>query len=216
VNDPWAFGWTQLFTAFGLITTIIIAIAGFRTFGKWRREKLEEKRIEVAIEALALCYEARFVFDGIRSAISYPGEWADMPQIGLEAERSQRGSFYAILKRVQASKDFFDRAWKVQVRCTAVFGANAEETFLLMQKARREVEVSAEMLYQDPQPTNRTVDNMRLWQKWRNNVWATTNDDSVTTQLKQFREQIEKLCRPIVDHGYKKKSRRGWQFWKKD
>jgi hypothetical protein len=39
------------FTAFGLITTIIIAIAGFRTFGKWRREKLEEKRIEVATTA---------------------------------------------------------------------------------------------------------------------------------------------------------------------
>jgi hypothetical protein len=39
----------------GLITTITIAVAGFRTFGKWRREELEERRIDVAIEALALC-----------------------------------------------------------------------------------------------------------------------------------------------------------------
>jgi hypothetical protein len=66
------------FTATGLVTTIIIAVAGFRTFGKWRREKLEEKRIEIAIEALALCYEARFIFENIRSPLSYPGEWDDI------------------------------------------------------------------------------------------------------------------------------------------
>jgi len=214
MNDQWAFGWTQLFTAFGLITTIIIAIAGFRTFGKWRREKLEEKRIEVAIDSLALCYEARFIFDGIRSPLAYPGEWEDMPQTGPEKERSQRGSFYAILKRVRASRDFFDRAWKIQVRCAAVFGAEVEDTFLLLQKARREVEVSAEMLYHDPYPANRTQDNWLQWQRWRNNVWATTNDNAVTTQLEGFRKKLEMLCRPILDEQYNAKHRRWWAFWK--
>lgn len=204
MTDPWAFGWTQVFTLVGLVVTITIAIAGFRTFNKWRREKLEEKRIEVAIDALALCYEARFIFDGIRSPMAYPSEWNDMPAIGANAERSQRGAFYATLKRVRANKDFFDRAWKIQVKCAALFGSNVEDVFLLMQKARREIEVSAEMLMHDPHPQNATDDNRRLWQKWRNNVWAITNDDSVSTQLKRFRHEIEALCRPIVDHGYKK------------
>jgi hypothetical protein len=34
--DPWAFGWTQLFTLVGFLITIIIAVTSFRTFGRWR------------------------------------------------------------------------------------------------------------------------------------------------------------------------------------
>lgn len=203
MTDPWAFGWTQVFTLSGLVITVAIAIAGFMTFDKWRREKLEEKRIEVAIDALALCYEARFIFDGIRSPLAFAGEWEDMPEIGPDAERSQRGAFFATLKRIRASKYFFDRAWKIQVKCAALFGSQVEDTFLLMQKVRREIEVSAEMLMHDPHPQDTSPQNQRLWQKWRNNVWAITNDDAVSTRLKRFREEIEKLCRPIVDHGYR-------------
>jgi hypothetical protein len=46
-----------------------LAIVGLRTFGKWKREKIEEKRIDVAIEALAIAYEAQLVFERIRSRI---------------------------------------------------------------------------------------------------------------------------------------------------
>jgi len=61
--DLWAFGSTQLLTVIGFLLTGAIAVVGFRTFEKWKREKLEEKRIEIAFEALALGYEAGFVFD---------------------------------------------------------------------------------------------------------------------------------------------------------
>jgi hypothetical protein len=54
MDCPWSFGWTQLLTIIGLLITITIAIGGFRTFERWRKEKLEEKRIDIAIEALAL------------------------------------------------------------------------------------------------------------------------------------------------------------------
>jgi hypothetical protein len=70
MDHPWSFGWTQLLTIIGLLITITIAIGGFRTFERWRKEKLEEKRIDIAIEALALTYEARFIFDSIRSEMS--------------------------------------------------------------------------------------------------------------------------------------------------
>jgi len=43
------FGWNQLLTVIGLIVTTIIAIGGFRTFGRWKREKIEERRIDVAL-----------------------------------------------------------------------------------------------------------------------------------------------------------------------
>ncbi|SRR6266404_7632350 len=141
----WTFGWTQLLTIVGFIITIAIAVGGFRTFGRWKKEKIEEKRIETAIEALALVYESKFIFDHIRSEMSFAYEWKDMPDgYGTEEQRNARGPFYAILKRIPANKDFFERAWKMQVRCTALFGPQVEETFLLIQRARRQIEVSAE------------------------------------------------------------------------
>ena len=68
MSDPWAFGWTQLLAIIGFIITVAIAIGGFRTCDRWKREKLEEKRIDTAIEALALVYESKFIFDRIRKS----------------------------------------------------------------------------------------------------------------------------------------------------
>jgi hypothetical protein len=59
VNDPWAFGWTQLLTIIGFCITVTIALGSFRTFNRWRREKIEEKRLDVALEALSIAYEAQ-------------------------------------------------------------------------------------------------------------------------------------------------------------
>lgn len=115
MTNPWAFGWTQLLTIIGFLITIGIAVGGFRSFGRWKKEKIEEKRIETAMDTLALVYESKFIFDHIRSEMSFGYEWNDMPQ-GLgtgEEQRSARGPFYAILKRIEANKDFFDRAWKI-------------------------------------------------------------------------------------------------------
>ena len=169
---PWTFGWTQLLTIIGFIITILIAVGGFRTFGRWKKEKIEEKRIETAIEALALVYESKFIFDHIRSEMSFGYEWKDMPDsYGTEEHRNARGPFYAILKRIEANKDFFERAWKIQVRCTALFGPKVEEIFLLIQRARREIEVPAGMLLRDPEPPFKSQDNAETWDRFRADVW---------------------------------------------
>lgn len=60
MTDPWTFGWTQLLTIAGFAITIGIAWTGFRTFERWRREKIEEKCIDPAVEALALAKASSF------------------------------------------------------------------------------------------------------------------------------------------------------------
>jgi hypothetical protein len=209
MSDPWAFGWTQLLTIIGFIITVAIAIGGFGTFGRWKREKLEEKRIDTAIETLALVYESKSIFDHIRNEMSFGYEWQDMPEKQGESEqlRNARAPFYAILKRIEASKDFFDRAWKLQVRCMALFGPEVEETFLLLQRARREIEVSAGMLLQDPEPQNETKDNLEFRVSLRADVWAAygklaKKGDQVGKKLSDFRERIEGLCRPTINRAY--------------
>ena len=116
MSSPWDFGWTQVLTIIGFAITGTIAIAGFRSFDRWKREKLEEKRIEIALEALSLAYEGREVFEVIRNPGSYGHEWADMP--GKDKMTGQdwnhRGPFYAITKRVQDQSSFFDRVAKIR------------------------------------------------------------------------------------------------------
>jgi hypothetical protein len=207
VTDPWAFGWTQLLTIIGLVITVVIAAGGFRTFNRWKREKIEERRIDTALDALAIVHEAKFIFDGIRSGLSSSYEWDSMPQFpgDNEQKRGQRGPFYSVLKRIEANKDFFERLWKVQTRCTALFGTEVENTFITLHRARRKIEVSAEMLYRDPYPQFASEDNKRTWEAFRNDVWSQNSlepdDDKVGKQLEQFRTEMETLCRPIIDKG---------------
>jgi len=207
-ESPWAFGWTQLLTIVGMIITIGIAAGGFRTFGRWKREKLEEARIETAIKALALTYKSKFVFESIRSPMTFSFEYKDMPEQAGETEdkRGRRGSFYAILKRIEHHKAFFEQAWELQAECTAIFGPAIEDTFLLLHRARREIEVSAEMLWNDPEPTHRSEDNLATWNSFRADVWAayagaSKDGDKVGAKLSKFRSQMESFCRPIIDRG---------------
>jgi hypothetical protein len=131
MNDPWSFGWPQLLTIVGFVITGLIAIGGFRTFGRWKREKLEEKKIEIALDASAIAYEAKYVFDNIRSPFSFEYEHKDMPKKAdeTELERGKRGQYYAILKRFNLNRDFFERAWRLQPRCMVVLGRSTENIF---------------------------------------------------------------------------------------
>jgi hypothetical protein len=216
MDSPWAFGWTQLLTIVGFIITVLIAIGGFRSFERWRREKIEEKRIDSAVDALVLIREAKWVFENIRSPMSFDYEWKDMPETPGESEeeRRRRGSFYTVLKRIEGHRDFFDRAWKLQIRCGALFGQKADDALLLVQKARRQVEVSAGMLARDPVPQVRTDDNKRTWDRFRTDVWAgydqvTELEDTVAQKLEESNQSIEAICRPVLDRQFGKKWRSG-------
>ena len=137
MGNPWAFGWTQLLTLIGFAITIGIAVGGFRTFGRWRREKLEERRIEAALDALTIAHETKFIFQNIRSPLTEGYEWADMPQWDgdTDEKRQRRGPFFASIKRINANKEFFERVWRAQPRCMALFGPKVEETFLKLHQA---------------------------------------------------------------------------------
>lgn len=116
---------------------------------------------------------------------------------------SRRGPYYAVLKRIEAHKDFFERVFKLQPRCMAVFGESADKIFLLMHQSRRNIEVSAQMLcWQDGLPSE-LKEQMRRDVTDRKEFEA--EKDEVGRKLREFRAQAHSLCQPIIDQEYREK-----------
>ncbi len=207
--DPWEFGWTQLLTIAGFVITSAIAVSGFRTFGRWKREKVEERRIETALDALTLAYQSKDVFRYIRGAVSYRHDYADMPVIPNDSDemRNLRGSYYVVGKRVVEHRDYFDQAWKLQPRVMAVFGEEAETIFQRLHNARATVQVASNTLaFEMPlNPVRESQDDRQLRVQLRNDLWGAGSGrpDRVEEDLEAFRKGIVRLCRPAVDHGFK-------------
>jgi hypothetical protein len=133
----------------GLGLTAVIAIAGFKSFGRWKREKIEERRIEVALDALAIAYEARFRFESIRSRFTRKHEYADIdePSKGdtfvVITHREGQRLRYAVLKRMDNNHEFFERVFDIEPRFMAIFGVETEEIFAELYDAKRTVGTAA-------------------------------------------------------------------------
>jgi len=201
----------------GLLLTLGIAFFGFRTFNRWKREKLEENRIGVALTALALAYESTIIFDEVRAPLRQEFEWKDMPQVAEPSDRRRaRGSQFAVLKRLDHRKDFFDRLWQLQPKFMAVFGPQTEAIFSKLHGARRQIEISAEALM-DELRIEHDPDDEQM-REFRRQLRVDTScppgeagksGDRVGKQVHQFRSEIEALSRPIVDRGFRAPRRSG-------
>jgi len=207
-QDPWAFGWTPLLTLLGFAITIGIAVFGFRTFGRWRREKLEDKKIEMALEAMALAHECRYVFASIRNPMSTANEWSEMPRAPQETDEHwrRRGPYYAIAIRISQNREFFERLFKLQPKFMALFGAQTEEIFVKCHQARRYIEASSRMLMQYADPPQPLTNNaLKQRNQWEADIWEGMDEvypgtDRVTIRLRQFQQEILALCEPVVRH----------------
>lgn len=213
MKEQWIFGWTQLLTIVGMTITVIITIGGFRTFGRWKREKIEERRIDVAVKALALAYESSIVFDEIRSPLRSEFEWEKMPNSNESAERRMaRGSHWTVLRRIDDKKDFFDRLWELQPTFMAVFGPETEAFFSKLHSARNKIEYSAATLINDVGIEHDPADQeMRTFYRQLrvdtscSRGQAGREGDAVGKLILEFRSGIEQLARPIVDREFGKK-----------
>jgi hypothetical protein len=197
--NPWEFGWNQVLTIAGLLTTIIIARSGFQTLEKWRRQKIEEKKIDIALEALAVAYQMEDVFGHIRSTFVYKYELAEVPRVEGETEEQgkARSTYRVHLWRMDQHRSFFEKVSNLQPRFMAAFGHGARAIFQNLQQARSTIVHSARMLAED-----RTALKRELREKAENAIWVEQAEyhgtDDVGDKLKEFRQGIEKLCFPVL------------------
>jgi hypothetical protein len=87
----------------------------------------------------------------------------------------------------------------------ALLGKQTEEVFMLMYKARREIEVSADMLAWHVQNPIGQVpqQNEEFFEQCRRDIWdhgdIEPERDKVGKKLAAFRERMEALCRPVIE-----------------
>lgn len=208
--DAWTFGTNQLLTTLGLLTTFGIAALGFRTFDKWKREKIEERRIDIALEALALAYEAGPVFESIRNPMSFEGEWSELMSINDPEKRRAAEPFFGTLKRLEYHRDYFERSRSIQPRFMAVFGKDAKDIFQNLYQARSHIEVSARRLMQSALKGELYGDTLRQQYRERleNDVWdADQERDRIGPKIRDFVAGVEKHCLPLVTHRYARMSK---------
>jgi hypothetical protein len=204
----------------GLLLTAVIAVAGFKSFSRWKREKIEERRIEVALDALAIAYEARFRFEGIRSRFVQEHEYEGIDHVEVGNVQCQVGhreaqrSPYAVLTRLKNNSDYFDKVSDIEPKFMAIFGAETQAYFELLYEATTIVRVSANALFEDAliehDPSDQ-VTRERL-RKLRMDVFASKgkfeDEDRVGQKLLEFQARIEELCRPIVDATFGRRKER--------
>ena len=160
----------------GIIAAAVAAIFGFKSFERWKREQLEERRIDVALEGLAIARESKYVFARIRNPNGFEGEWRSMPvrEGESESDRGRRGTTYAILMRLKTDQDFFDRVSRFLPKAVALFGDVIEGYFERLEFAESLVRDAAiQLTWQLPvHPEKRSKEAFEHRMQLRSYLWA--------------------------------------------
>jgi hypothetical protein len=85
---------------------------------------------------------------------------------------------------------------------------------VILQQARRDVEVAAEMLMKDPKPDVKSPENLRTWEDWKCDVWKGyrgKDRDAVAKMLEECTAKIESICRPVFERHFGKEKKTLWR-----
>jgi hypothetical protein len=195
----------------GVAITGLLTLRGLNSFERWRRERIEERRIQVAIDALAIAREAMIAFAAVRGSGVGSHEYADMsdpsnPDTQGVYKRDQTGP-YVVLRRLRRYDEFFERAAKLEPLYVAVFDDQAGDEFALLFKARQLLESVASLLFDDGRieldPQDQQGRNDR--RDWRANMYGTEGKGNVSETLQQFKDSVQARCRPVVKGALKAK-----------
>jgi hypothetical protein len=157
--------------------------------------------MELAEDVLADIYEARAVFQWVRSPAAFGYESEERPgrDEDPEALRRHRDTFYVPLKRLNDHAEFFAKARARRYRVIAAFGAGAEKSYDLMHEISVNISVSASSLMR-LNPTDPNDAAVRRQEKLEADVWDGYDDENrlgkkvsemVAIAEERFRKEID-------------------------
>jgi hypothetical protein len=212
MTDPWVFGWAQLFA---LINTLAVCSGvglAFWSVGKWRAEQIGKRQCELAEDALALMYEAQWVFDYVRSPAEFEGEGSTRTGQADESVpvRVALNHQFVPLERMNARSDYFTKVTGLYPRYKAIFGRKAAVPVEEILKVRSEIIHAARMLSHYTRSnlegaTPETVDRRRKNQEKLEEVkWKGAGEpDPIDARLAGATAKLAENVAPILQSRYR-------------
>lgn len=207
------------------LSIIIASCTAIYGIGSWRREYVGKKHAELAEEVLCLFYEARDAVQHIRNPFSHGNEGssrkADASETNAQKEAYDRA--YILIERFNTHIELFNKMHSVRYRFMAQFGADAGKPFEDFRRILTEIQVSAQALArawaenhrQFRSETQNTSHNDFI-KRQENIFWeGLPEEDTVKPKVENCINDIEKICRPIIDNKSAFKTITAWRPLKK-
>jgi hypothetical protein len=198
----------ELTSHFAVIAASLVAIYGI---GAWRREFKGKRDIELAENALELFYRAERAIEAIRCPGSYSSEEqgrVPVPHETPEQEKA-RNQAHVVFRRIQDHGAIFDQLYALRFRFMARFGRERAMPFDEMKMVIDEIWVSAGCLAELWAQRLRGGDHTsqgteQQIEKHQAVIWPMGEKDQIGLRVAEITEEIEVVCRPIIE------GRRSW------
>jgi hypothetical protein len=120
------------------ISIAFAAYIGRDTFTDWKRQKQEERRIEIAERVLTLAYRLRYDFQSVRTPLIDQSEFDEAESVlrddsGVwwdkqsEALKQRAVTAQVIMNRLSRHHEDWQRIWELKPPALAFFGTTVEE-----------------------------------------------------------------------------------------
>lgn len=188
------------------IVTAGTAICGLRFaksgLDKWHAETIGKRKAALAEQVLTAFYEARDVFIGARSPWIFVGEGSARQQNldETEKQKNSRNANFVPLERLRHKADLFAHIQALRYPFVAYFGENAAAPFDAMRQAQVEISTAVELMMQMIDENGSTAGFSSQAGGVSATLWgALERPDKLDLAIEAAVQQIERLCRPVLE-----------------
>jgi len=197
----------EYINAAAVVIASLIAIYGINS---WRREYRGKKQAELAEEALCLFYEAQDDIRHIRSPFAggHEGKTRKVNDSETPEQKEAYDKAYVLIERYKTYIRLFNKLHAMRYRFMAQFGIDAGKPFEDFRKILNEITTSADILPQlwaennnHYRNENQEKEHREFVNKLENVFWEQLpKNDTIKPRVKKCIEDIEAICRPIIDN----------------
>jgi hypothetical protein len=192
------------------LSIIVASCTAIYGIGSWRREYVGKKRVELAEEVLCLFYEARDAVQHIRNIFSQSGEGssrkADKNETPEQKEAYDKA--YVLFERFTTHIELFNKMHSIRYRFMAQFGVDAGKPFENFRRILNTMQASAQALarewainYRHFRTEKQEIAHYDFIKEQENIFWeGLPEEDIIKPKVEKCIDDIEKICRPIIDN----------------
>ena len=192
------------------LSIIIASCTAIYGIGSWRREYVGKKQAELAEEALCLFYEARDAVQHIRNPFSNANEGCSRKTDENESpeQKDAYDRAYVLIERFNTHIELFNKMHSIRYRFMAQFGTDAGKPFEDFRKILNIIQASAQSLaiawadnYRYLRTKKKEAADYDFITSQENIFWeGLPEEDTIKLNVEKCIDDIEKICRPIIDN----------------